>query len=399
MPDIETEVLVIGAGPAGSMAAHQIAKAGFEVTLLDRAKFPRDKPCGGGVTVRCEALLPFSIDPVIEDAVRSAEIALRDEKSIFRESSETLTYMTQRSKLDAFLAEKAQESGAEFRDGELVQDIRSLTNDGFSATTKSGTKILSRVVLGADGANGITANRLGYDRHLAGAVALEGNIYFPSGVPDRFAHTVVLNFGYLTDGYGWIFPKKDHINIGVGASRENSGKRLRAAITRLAEIYEVDLREIENLRGHHLPMRESSAPLTQGGSALLGDAAGLVAPLSGEGIYAALSSGMAIAPAVERYLTDHSSSLESYGVALARDLIPEIETSHALMKILHAYPRPFIWMLQHLDVFWTGAIDLIRGDSTYVDLTSRFGTSGRKFLAPTAMVGSFISRWRRNHSS
>jgi len=399
MGNIETEVLVVGAGPAGSIAAHQIASSGFEVTLLDRAKFPRDKPCGGGVTVRCESLLPFSIDPVVEDIINSAEIALRDEKSIFRESSQTLTYMTQRSKLDAFLAEKAQESGAVFRDSELVQDIRSLAGDGFSVTTKSGTRILSKVVLGADGANGITANRLGYDRHLGGAVALEGNIYFPEGVPERFAHTVVLNFGYLTDGYGWIFPKKDHINIGVGASRDSGGKRLTAALTRLAEIYGVDLRQIENLRGHHLPMRHSSAPLTQGGSALLGDAAGLVDPLSGEGIFAALSSGMAIAPVVGQYLTGQSSSLGSYATKLEKDLIPEIETSHALMEILHAYPRPFIWMLQHLDLFWTGAIDLIRGDSTYIDLTARFGTVGRKLLTPTAMAGSFIARWRRNHFS
>ena len=150
MGNIETEVLVVGAGPAGSIAAHQIASSGFEVTLLVRAKFPRDKPCGGGVTVRCESLLPFSIDPVGEDIISSAEIALRDEKSIFRESSQTLTNMTQRSKLDAFLAEKAQESGAVFRDSELVQDIRSLAGDGFSVTTKSGTRIRSKVVLGAD---------------------------------------------------------------------------------------------------------------------------------------------------------------------------------------------------------------------------------------------------------
>ena len=56
-------------------------------------------------------------------------------------------------------------------------------------------------------------------------------------------------------------------------------------------------------------------------------------------------------------------------------------------------------MLQHLDLFWTGAIDLIRGDSTYIDLTAKFGAVGRKLLTPTAMAGSFISRWRRNHLS
>ena len=97
---------------------------------------------------------------MVEDIINSAEIALRDEKSIFRESSQTLTYMTQRSKLDAFLAEKAQESGAVFRDSELVQDIRSLAGDGFSVTTKSGTRILSKVVLGADGANAVSYTHL-----------------------------------------------------------------------------------------------------------------------------------------------------------------------------------------------------------------------------------------------
>ena len=75
---MEAEAIVVGAGPAGSTAARELAARGVEVLLLDRARFPRDKPCGGSVTIRCDSLLPFSLEPVIEDVVSGAVIQFRD---------------------------------------------------------------------------------------------------------------------------------------------------------------------------------------------------------------------------------------------------------------------------------------------------------------------------------
>jgi geranylgeranyl reductase family protein len=395
MASITTEVAIIGAGPSGSIAAYQLASSGLEVLLLDRAKFPRDKPCGGGVTVRCERILPFSIEPVIEDIITDADIRIRNEPSVLQSSGSILTYMTQRSRLDAFLADKAQEVGANFRDGEQVTDILSNSGDGFVVNTRSGTEIRARVLLGADGANGITGNRLGFDSHSEGAVALEGNVYFHDGVPSEFKHKVILNFGYLTQGYGWIFPKGDHINIGVGGSRSSGGKRLKAAMFKLAEIYGVDYDSIIEIKGHHLPMRHHDSAISIDGAALLGDAAGLVDPLSGEGIFAALQSGMAVAPIVEQYLSSEVDSLTGYQLELQKQLIPEIETSEALMQIFHTYPRPFVWMLQHVGMFWIGAIELIRGDSTYLDLINKFGRIGQSLLRPAAWLGDKISVRRR----
>ncbi|MDG1840271.1 MAG: NAD(P)/FAD-dependent oxidoreductase [Dehalococcoidia bacterium] len=395
MTSINTEVAIIGAGPSGSIAAHQLAAAGLDVILLDRAKFPRDKPCGGGVTVRCERILPFSIDPVIEDVITDADIRIRDESSVLQTSGSVLTYMTQRARLDAFLADKAQEVGTKFRDGEQVTDILSKAGDGFVVKTRSGTEIQARVLLGADGANGITGNRLGFDSHSEGAVALEGNVYFPDGVPSQFEHKVSRNFGSLTQGYGWIFPKGDHVNIGVGGSRLSGGKRLKAAMFKLAEIYGIDYDSITEIKGHHLPMRRPGSAISIDGSALLGDAAGLVDPLSGEGIFAALRSGMAVAPVVEQYLSSEVDSLAGYQFELQKELLPEIETSEALMQIFHTYPRPFVWMLQHVGLFWIGAIELIRGDSTYLDLTNKFGKIGRSLLMPAAWLGDKISARRR----
>src|SRR4051812_44497190 len=120
---METEVVVVGAGPAGSTAAREIAQRGHQVLLLDRAKFPRDKPCGGGLTVRCAALLPFSIEPVVEQVITGAIIADLDGRRTTRDAGRVLTYLTQRRRLDALLVERAQEAGVEFRDGQPVREV------------------------------------------------------------------------------------------------------------------------------------------------------------------------------------------------------------------------------------------------------------------------------------
>ncbi len=106
---------MIGAGPAGSTAAYRLATAGARVLLLDKATFPRDKPCGGGVTGRAARLLPFSIEPVVEDVVERLECGLRYRRRFTRRARAPLAYMTQRRRLDHFLLQKAAEAGVEVR--------------------------------------------------------------------------------------------------------------------------------------------------------------------------------------------------------------------------------------------------------------------------------------------
>src|SRR5690348_16953802 len=114
------DVAVIGAGPAGSTAAHRLATAGARVLLVDKAVFPRDKPCGGGVTLRAARLLPFSIDPVVEDVVDRLDCRLDYGPRFARQASAPLAYMTQRVRLDHFLLEQAADAGAVVRQGVTV---------------------------------------------------------------------------------------------------------------------------------------------------------------------------------------------------------------------------------------------------------------------------------------
>ena len=390
---MDIDVVVVGAGPAGSTAAREIVQRGARVLLLDRARFPRDKPCGGGVTVRCTALLPFSIEPVVEDVVTAARLRIGGRPEVVRDAHGPITFMTQRRRFDAFLVERAQHAGVEFRDGTSVTGVERLS-DGTYAVKAGGETHHARVVIGADGANGVVGNRLGYDAIPDGAVALEGNIAFPDGVPPRFRGQVTLHFGEMPGGYGWIFPKGDHVNVGVGGWRRVAGERLRPALRALCLRYGLDPDRIEGLRGHLLPMQRPGMAIAAMGSALIGDAAGLVDPLSGEGIHAALASGVAVAPAVRAYLDGDAPSLAGYQAAMRREVIAELSASTALMEIFHAAPTPFIWLMQYSGRFWDGACRLIRGETSYEALTYTLGPPMHALLGPAATVGRAVTARR-----
>src|SRR6476619_6006412 len=111
------DAIVIGAGPAGSTAAFRLARAGARVLLLDRERFPRDKPCGGGLTYRAVRQLPVSVERVVEDTVRRCQLGCRHGPRFERTTVGPLILMTQRRRLDAYLAEQAVAAGADFRDG------------------------------------------------------------------------------------------------------------------------------------------------------------------------------------------------------------------------------------------------------------------------------------------
>ena len=402
---MEAEVVIVGAGPAGSTAAREIAARGVEVLLLDRARFPRDKPCGGGVTIRCDALLPFSLDPVIEDVVSGAVIQHRDGKAVTRDADAPLTYMTRRSRLDRFLADQAQEAGATFRDGARVEHIER-TPDGFEVRVASsapngarnggGDLIRARAVLGADGANGVVRTFLGYEHFEESGVALEGNVAFPGGVPAWLRGRVVLRLGSMRGGYGWIFPKGDHVNVGVGGWKAAAGADLRPELESLCRGYDIDPASLEGVRGHHLPMLRHGADIAARGSALLGDAAGLLDPLSGEGIYGAIASGVAVAPVAEDYVRGRVDSMTGYQRVLERELLPELAVSHGLMEVFYLWPTPFVRWLQRSNRVWTHCTRLERGEETYLDVVAAGGPA-RHIVHPLGKLAQAITsrRWGR----
>ena len=353
------DVIVVGAGPSGAIAALVLARAGVRVRVFDRARFPRDKPCGGGVTVRCAAMLPFSLDPVVEDVVTAARLTMGDGREITRTTKAPLTFMTQRRRLDAFLVEQAQAAGVEFRDGQTVTGAARRA-DGTYTITVGGETHTSRVVIGADGANGVVGNRLGYDAIPDGAVALEGNIRFPNGVPARFRGAVALHFGDMPGGYGWVFPKGDHANFGVGGW-EAEGPRLRDHLRRLCEAHGASFDDLEELRGYRLPLREPGSTLARGRALLAGDAAGLIDPVSGDGMFEGFLSSQYASEAVLDLLEGRAASLDPYGPRLAKRLATHLWASWGVKVALDRYPRATFGVAS-TNIVWGAVERLVRGE-------------------------------------
>ncbi len=342
------DVAVVGAGPAGSTAAYRLARAHARVLLVDKASFPRDKPCGGGLTMRAVRQLPFSVEPVVEDRITRARCRLRYGPVIERESAQVLCLMTQRRLLDEFLVEQAVDAGAEFRDG-----VRA-TVESDTRLRVDGKPIVVDAIIGADGANGITARALGLGGAIVNGVALEGNLPYEQLPSDGWRGMLVLELATVPGGYGWIFPKGDHVNVGVGGWG-GEGPRLRQHLRVLCGHYGIDLRALTGLRGHRLPMRRPQTVLARGRALLVGDAAGVLDPVSGDGIYEAFVTS--------RLAADHvlSDDLESYDAAVRRELDPLSSAGWGAKKALDRFPRA-VFTIMRLPVTWRVLEKLMLGE-------------------------------------
>jgi geranylgeranyl reductase family protein len=371
------DVIVAGAGPAGSMAARLLAGRGARVLLLDKQRFPRDKPCGGGVTLRAASLQEVDLSPVIERTVHGARFTLRLGEAFERRFTQPLSYMTQRSRLDAHLAERAAEAGAEFHDGVALRAATVGTQR--AARLHPGVQVeadhdtyTARVLIGADGANGLVGRSLGLRTEYEEAIALEGNVPYTPDIPEDWRDVVGLDLGGMAGGYGWVFPKGDHLNVGVGCWKY-AGFTLRPKLFELSRRYGFPESSVENLRGHHLPVRVPGSPIARGGAALVGDAAGLVDPLSGEGIHMAFASGRLAADEALRVLSGEAADMSGYEAAVDRELQTELTVSRRLQEIFTFAPPPYLAIMRRSELFWRFFCHLIRGEMTYLDFVRMIG--------------------------
>lgn len=337
------DALIVGAGPAGSATAIRLARGGARVLLVDRARFPRDKPCGGGLTGRALAQAPCDVGPVVEHTVDRFRLRLRHGRQFERSSAHPLILMTQRRRLDQHLLEQAAAAGADVHDGVRVSAV-AVADSGVTAVV-DGAAVAARVVVGADGANGVVARETGLAGDIVHGVALEGNVGWGVLDPARYERTAVVELGQPAGGYGWVFPKGDHANLGVGGwGRE--GPVLRDHLHRLAAAHDVPPEALGDVRGHRLPMRRiGGASPAHGRVLLVGDAAGLVDPLSGDGIYEAFTSARLAAEAIL------SGDLDGYAAALAGALDHHANASWAAKRALDRHPAVCFWAARSPGVF------------------------------------------------
>ncbi len=368
------EVLVVGAGPAGATLAYQLARAGARVLLLEKEKLPRYKTCGGGITYKAARLLDFDISPVVEQTVTGLVVTNQLGHMFTRRTEQPLIYMVMRSRFDHFLVERAREVGAVVIDGCPVKRIE-VNDQHVAVATRDGQGFRAQVLVGADGANSVVARSLGLMRKIPVAIGLESEVRVEDDVLARWQDLVLLDVATITAGYGWIFPKGDHLSIGVGGPAEDS-ERIRAYDEQFTALCRSLLGQYEVIhrQGHRLPLRPPGAPIHGPRSLLVGDAAGLVNPLDGEGIYYAIRSAQIAAPFILEALGKREvPDFCDYARAVDEQLMGELGSAWNLMRLYNLAPALFVRAFEKSNRLWRAVTRLLRGELRYAELVRRLG--------------------------
>jgi len=391
-------VIVVGAGPAGATAARVLAAAGIAVCLLDRAAFPRNKPCGGGISLRILKRFPAlerELPRIATHTVSRLYLEGPGGESTVIESDGPAALMIRRVEFDALLVSLAVEAGAELVSGADIVQAREHA-DGVIVSTRDGRRFEAPVVIAADGVHSVVARRLGLNPGwAASAVALDMMEESPRDVLREVdSSTLWVAYGFnpegsrpvkgnsAAEGYAYVFPKRDHVNVGIGYVLSHYRQAIDAAPYDLQRRFISRLRDRgivagESMRKHFTPsLIPVGGPLpapARGRVLLAGDAGGFVNGVTAEGIYYAMVSGDLAAKAVLGP-GGVSTVARRYRRACDYEIGAELRDSVRIQRYLFADRRRIARVIAgaHVEQVITRLIlDFVVGRRSYKDLRRR----------------------------
>ena len=380
-------VLVIGAGPAGATAALRLAQAGVPVRLVDRAPFPRNKPCGGGISVRVLRRFPYlakALSRISTHEISRLYLEGPAGESTVIESDTPVAFMIRRVEFDALLVALAVEAGAEVITG--VDVVQAGADGGrITLTARDGRQFVSSTVIAADGVHSVVARRLGLNRGWSSrSVALDMMEETPRAMlHDVDPSTVWVAYGFnptsrLTletaehagingsacsafsarsavkrdtapEGYAYMFPKRDHVNIGIGYVLSYFRREVDQAP------YDLQRGLVDRLRSSGVVVGDSvranftpslipvGGPLSKPGRGrvlLAGDAGGFVNACTAEGIYYAMVSGDLAAGTISASWPSTTSDLAGpYRRAVKKEVGAELRDAVLIQRYLFSDRR------------------------------------------------------------
>jgi len=364
------DVVVIGGGPAGAAAARRARALGLTAAVIDKAVFPRHKLCGALLSGRGHKALKaiFGLEPDHEHFLYSRKVAFKwDGKHLARfKAPYDLTY-TYRTDFDHRLLNEAIASGADDYQGVRVEDIDEAAG---RLTLSTGETLRFGVLIGADGAASPVA------RHLFGKAFDDAKIGFafeveaPGGCDDE--DVMSIDFRIVDWGYGWNFPKKGSRTIGLGAVK-GVDQDVKARMARYLKLHGVEPDSVK-IKGAHLPFGDYKKMPGRGNVMLVGDAAGFVDPLTGEGLAYAMESGaLAAEAAAEALKAGHPDRAFAGYHKRVKYIQGELDKANKLRQYAFSSKLSGIFRekLASSKTMRQAFFDLLEGEASYSDIEKR----------------------------
>ena len=389
------DVLIVGAGPAGATAARTLAEGGARVRVLDRGRFPRNKPCGGAISMRALRRFPYlgpELHRISTRLISKLHLTSPGGETVRLQSSTPAALMIRRIEFDRLLVELARDAGAEVIEGVDITQARRKSRQ-IEVTARDGSTFTAPLVIAADGANSVVARRLGMNPGWdPSAVALDMMEETPfDALQCADADSLWVAYGYRkSPGYAYVFPKRDHVNVGIGYVLSHFRKRIDEAPYTLQRRFVDALCRDGVLTGQSqrrqftpalIPVGGPLRRTAEGGIMVAGDAGGFVNGFSAEGIYYGMVTGDLAARAALK------NSPAWFETAWRAELGSELRDSVLVQRFLFRHPA-------RIDAMVSGArlhprlaahvVDYAIGNLTYsqakLRLLARFPLLGFKLI-------------------
>lgn len=364
------------------MLAYLLAKRGLDVLILERATLPRYKTCGGGVTWKAMQNLPFDVSSVLEHKAVGGIVTFAGQQLLKTEVSWPVAWLVMRDRFDHYLVQQAVQAGAKLMEGISLTGVEE-RGDRLVVTTTKG-ELQAQLLAGADGVNSIVARSVGLMTNREVGVAVEAELAVPPESLDAQGAYATFDFGALPGGYGWIFPKRDHLSVGVFRAIPGKATGLKRALEKFIASEAVLLNPcILHLQGHQIPLGGREQTLHKGRVLLVGDAANLADPWMGEGISYAVVSARLAAEQMFYALESKEMDLSGYTRLINASITPQLLSARLFARAVYSLPELCSDLLSKSPFMQQVVFDAIRGDRTFKELTTALVLGVPRIVAET----------------
>ena len=329
------DVIVVGSGPAGAMAAYELAKAGLKVAILEKETLPRYKTCGGGLVFRGREMLPISVQDAVEKEFDSLAVYFdKHPKPFSAKRNFPILSMVMRDQFDHLLVQEAVKLGAVLLEGQALQQLEFA--EKISLHTQKEV-LHARYVVAADGVLGPTAKLAGWKETRKLIPALEYEVGVSSADFDRLSKEARFDIDAIPQGYGWCFPKANHLSIGVGLFAPKK-IQLRDYYKSYLQKLGIESTTFEQAHGFQIPISARKDGFSKKGVFLTGDSAGFADPLTAEGLTNSIYSGILAGQSIARQFDQPEQAANAYQAALEERLLPELRFSEVMASFFYFMP-------------------------------------------------------------